>query len=130
VTVVDASVVVQALADDTLVGDHAREALLGQALTSPEVLDLEVLAALRGLNRANLIDRARADAAIADLTVLPVRRLSHVPLVRRIWQLRDNVTAYDGAYVALAETLEVPLLTRDVRLSRATGIRCEVELLR
>jgi len=48
----------------------------------------------------------------------------------RGWQLRDNVTAYDGAYVALAETLEVPLLTRDVRLSRATGIRCEVELLR
>ena len=60
---------------------------------------------------------------------LPIRRLPHAPLLPRIWALRDNLTAYDAAYVALAEAIGAPLLTADRKLARAPGIDCEVELL-
>jgi len=66
---------------------------------------------------------------MADLIDLPLRRASHRPLLRRCWQLRHNLTSYDACYVALAETLDVPLLTADGRLADAPGLRCAVELL-
>jgi predicted nucleic acid-binding protein len=66
---------------------------------------------------------------LGDLTVLPVRRVSHRLLVQRCWELRRAVTVYDAAYVALAEALGIALLTADARLSRAPGLRCRVELL-
>ncbi len=71
----------------------------------------------------------RAKVALSDLAALPVRRISHRPLVERCWELRHAVTVYDAAYVALAEALEIPLLTADARLSRAPGLRCRVDLL-
>jgi predicted nucleic acid-binding protein len=71
----------------------------------------------------------RAIQALADLALLSVSRVSHTPFLGRIWELRDNVTPYDAAYVALAEVMEAPLLTADARLSRAPGVRCEVVLI-
>jgi predicted nucleic acid-binding protein len=61
--------------------------------------------------------------------LLPLRRYPHGPLLSRIWELRDNLTVYGAAYVALAEALDAPLLTVDARLARAPGVRCQVELL-
>ena len=71
----------------------------------------------------------RARLALADLVDLPLTRAPHAALLERCWQLRSNLTPYDAAYVALAEAFDCPLLTADVRLSRATGPRCHVEVL-
>ena len=71
----------------------------------------------------------RAEFALTDLLDLPLERVAHRPLARRCWELRDNVTVYDAAYVAAAEALEASLLTSDRRLAAATGPRCPVELL-
>jgi predicted nucleic acid-binding protein len=71
----------------------------------------------------------RAMLAMSDLRALPLRRTPHRPLLARCWELRDNLTIYDAAYVALAEALEVLLLTGDSRLARATGPACTIEAL-
>ena len=71
--------------------------------------------------------RSRAASAVADLADLPLRRSSQQPLLHRIWELRHAVTPYDAAYIALAEALDVVLVTADARLSRAAGVRCEIE---
>jgi len=76
------------------------------------------------------MDARRAALALADLTALPLRRAPHRALLARCWELRDNLTVYDAAYVALAEALEVTLLSGDGRLERATGPRCHIEVLR
>lgn len=123
--VIDASVLATALGDDGIGGDAARERLLGQELVAPEIIDLEVMSVWR----RTLTDERRAALALSDLAQLPLRRAPHLPLLARCWQLRQNVTPYDAAYVALAEALEVTLLTADGRLSRASGIRCVVELM-
>lgn len=127
--VVDASVLVPALADDGEDGDTARERLRGQSLVAPELIDLEVASVLRRLLLAGRLPARRGDLALVDLGDLPLRRAPHRPLLARCWDLKDNVTVYDAAYIALAEALEVVLVTADVRLSRAPGVRCEVELL-
>lgn len=72
----------------------------------------------------------RAELAIQDLLAMPLDRAAHQPLLARCWELRDNVTVYDAAYVALAEALGLPLVTADGRLARAPGPRCPIELLR
>jgi len=129
VIVVDASIVVLALGADTADGARARQRLLGERLTAPEIVDLEVMAAWRRLVQRGLLSARRAADAVRDLALFPVQRAPHRPLVTRCWELRDTVTVYDAAYVALAEALGVPLLTTDARLSRARGPRCTVELL-
>lgn len=100
-------------------------------LAAPEVIDLEFLQSMRGLLRAGKIDGQRADLAILDFDDLPVRRHRHRHLRRRIWKLRHDISAYDAAYVALAEWLDSRLITADARLARAvTGlgldVRCEL----
>ena len=127
--VVDASVLSVALGDDGTDGAAARAAISGETLTAPELLDLEVLSVWRRQVAAGRMSRGRAELALADLYAIPVRRASHRPLMDRCWELRQTVTAYDAAYVALAEVLAVPLLTADARLSRAPGLRCQVDLL-
>jgi predicted nucleic acid-binding protein len=129
VIVVDASVLATALADDSSDGDRARARLHGEQLAAPELLDLEVASVLRGQMHAGSLDARRGDLALTDLDALPVQRAPHRPLLRRCWQLRDNLTIYDAAYVALAEALEVDLLTADRRLAKAPGPRCRIELL-
>jgi predicted nucleic acid-binding protein len=130
VIAVDASVLAVALADDGQDGDHARARLREERLTAPELVDLEVASVWRRQMREGAIDVRRAALALADLAALPLRRASHRPLLARCWELRDNLTIYDASYVALAEALDVTLLTGDGRLARATGPRCHIEVLR
>lgn len=127
--VVDASVLSVALGDDAIDGAAARAAIAGHTLTAPELLDLEVVSVWRRQVAAGRMTPARAELAIADLVAIPIRRVSHRALMDRCWELRQTVTVYDAAYIALAETLAVPLLTADARLSRSPGLRCRVELL-
>lgn len=127
--VVDASVIAPALADDDEDGDRARERLRSERLVAPELLDLEVVAVVRKALFAGVLDERRAAMALADLANLDLERVSHRPLLGRIWELHPNVTPYDAAYVALAETIEATLVTADHRLSQAPGPRCEIEYL-
>ena len=128
--VVDASVIAPALSvDEHVLGEHLRERLERERLVAPALIDLEVASAWRGQARGGQLHDRRAEAALADLAALPLERVPHGPLMRRIWDLRDNLSAYDASYVALAESLDTILLTGDERLARAPGIRCEVELL-
>lgn len=128
--VVDASVLVNALADDDADGDLARNRLLADPdLHAPSLVDLEVLSVLRRQLRLGRLDNRRAELAVADLRVLALTRYPHLELVGRVWALRDTLTAYDGAYVALAETLDCPLVTSDKRLARVSGSACPIEVL-
>jgi predicted nucleic acid-binding protein len=129
VIVADASVLVVALADDGPDGGRARARLRGKRLALPEIADLEVASVLRRQLRAGVIDARRAQLALDDLTALPARRAPHRPLMARCWELRDNLTPYDAAYVALAEAMGVTLLTGDRQLARAPGTRCLIESL-
>ena len=129
--VVDASVVVTALADDGADGEELRSRLQADGdLHVPEVLDLEVAAALR---RLVVMERAlsarRASQALEDLADLPAERYGHRPLLGRVWALRHNLAAYDAAYVALAEALGAVLITADRRLARCPGLSCELEVV-
>jgi len=99
-------------------------------LHAPHVLDLEVAQVLRRLTHLKEITAARAHAALDDYDGLLVERSAHSDLLRRVWELRDSMTAYDGAYVALAEALAAPLLTCDARLAGSHGHRATIEPLR
>lgn len=128
--VVDASVLVVALADDGQDGENARLRLRGERLAAPELIDLEVVSVLRRQLRQGELNERRAVQALSDLTDLPLQRASHRALLNRCWELRGNLTVYDAAYVALAEALDTTLLTGDARLSRAAGPRCKIEAFR
>jgi len=111
------------------------DALLARALDprerlhAPHLLDIEVTQVLRRLVRQKEIALARADQALEDLSHLVLERHDHLSLVPRVWQLRDSLTAYDAAYVALAEALDAPLLTSDAKLAGAHGHRATIELI-
>ena len=100
----------------------------GETLHAPHLIDLEVVQVLRRYAAAGEISAERAREALDDLAAFRLRRWAHEPLTLRIWDLRQNLTAYDAAYVALAEALGAPLLTRDRRLASAPGIRARVEV--
>jgi predicted nucleic acid-binding protein len=127
--VVDACVLATALADDGDEGRRVRARLPVEGVFAPEVVDLEVTSYVRRARRSGQLGPERTIQALADLALMSLARFSHTPFLSRIWDLRDNLTPYDAAYVALAEMLEVPLLTADARLARAPGIRCEVVVL-
>ncbi|CAN5182787.1 hypothetical protein BH20ACT9_BH20ACT9_24010 [soil metagenome] len=127
--VVDASVLAPALADDTSDGDTARARLRGQALAAPELIDLEVVSVVRRQLRNGDLETRRAELALADLIDLPLRRVPHRRLLGRCWEMRRNLTVYDAAYVALAELLDLVLVTADARLSKAPDLRCRIEVL-
>jgi predicted nucleic acid-binding protein len=130
VLVIDASVLAVALLDDGPDGDTVRHRLRGEQLAAPALIDLEVASVWRGLARGGLLDSRRVGLALDDLRDMPMQRVEHTPFLARCWELRDNLTIYDAAYVALAETLKAPLLTGDRRLSRATGPRCTIEVIK
>ena len=127
--VVDASVLVVALADDGVDGDRARQRLRGEELAAPELIDLDVMSVLRKQVAAGHLDDRRAGLCLTDLSDLSLHRAHHLPLLRRCWELRDNVTVSDASYVALAELLAATLLTADSRLARAAGPRCPIDIL-
>ena len=99
------------------------------SLHAPELLDLEVAQVLRRLVREGALSASRAEAAIQDLLDLRIVRYPHSVLLPRIWQLRHNLSAYDAAYVVLAEKLGATLLTRDARLASAAGHAATIEVV-
>ncbi len=123
--VVDASVLVAFYAaDDPRHSLVAERLSASDALFSPAHLDVEVVSALRGLAQSNpRLERVVPDA-LAHLAGFPIRRMPMPPLLGRVWELRHNITAYDAAYVALAERLDAVLVTCDTRLVNASGPRC------
>ncbi len=128
--VVDASVLANALADDHAAGRSARSRLaVGEDLAGPDLIDVETVAVLRKRWLAGDLTRHRFSVAIDDLEDLELSRYPALPLVRRAYELRVNVTPYDAVYVALAERLGATLLTADQRLSSAPGITCPIETL-
>ncbi len=127
--VTDASALVRAIADDGAGGELARARLHGETLHAPELVDLEVMSVLRRLLATGRLDAHRAALALGALADLPLVRGSHLRLLPRVWELRNNVTPYDAVYVALAEALDADLLTADARLAAAPGLRCRVTVL-
>lgn len=101
-----------------------------ESIHAPHLLDVEVAQVLRRLVLARTLAEARAVDALSDLEGLNIERHPHLPLLRRIWTLRNAISAYDAAYVALAEGLGAPLLTCDGKLARAHGHAATIELLR
>ncbi|MBV9153623.1 MAG: type II toxin-antitoxin system VapC family toxin [Alphaproteobacteria bacterium] len=128
--VIDASSLVEVLLR-TPAGSVIEKRLFenGQTLHAPHLLDIEVAHALRRYALSGQIDCTRGRTALTLLTALPLNRYPHTFLLPRIWELRNNLTAYDALYVALAEALRVPLITRDRRLASAAGHRARIELL-
>jgi predicted nucleic acid-binding protein len=99
------------------------------SLHVPHLADVEVAQTLRRYVREGGLDAASGAEAIDDLSALDLQRHSHEPLLGRVWALRQNLTAYDAVYVALAEALDAKLLTCDSRVARAPGMARRVELL-
>ncbi len=100
-----------------------------QTLHAPHLLDLEIAQVLRRYCHIGDLEPERAEEALADLAALGVVRYPHDLFLPRIWELRHNVTAYDASYIALAEELSAPLLTRDQSLAAAPGHRAAVEVI-
>lgn len=128
--VTDASVVLELLLRTP--ASPALEARLldsGETLHAPHLLDVEVAQVLRRYAARNEISAARGRLGLELLSQLPITRYPHEPLLPRIWALRTTLTAYDAAYVALAEGMGATLLTRDARLSTAAGSRAKIELV-
>jgi len=130
VIVVDASALVEALFQ-TPAASAARARLLNaeQTLHAPHLIDLEVAQVLRRYAASGRIEPAQGRDALNDLNDFPLDRYPHDLFLPRVWELRHNLTAYDAAYVALAEALDATLLTRDRRLAAASGHRARIELV-
>ena len=128
--VLDASAAVELLVarPRAAAGLRSRLARAGETVHVPHVFDLEVVAAIRRNALRGALSGRRAGLALRRLEDLRATRYSHVPLRRRIWELRENLTPYDAAYVALAETLRAPFVTVDAPLAAAVQTRAEVEL--
>jgi len=130
VIVVDASIVANALGDDGADGAAVRDRLTNAGdLAAPDLIDVETTAVLRKRWIAGDLDDQRFSDSIDDLEDFDLTRYPTLPLMRRAFELRSNVTAYDAAYVALAERLGCTLLTADQRLAAAPTINCAVEVL-
>ena len=127
--VVDASALIECLLQTPLGAKiEGRVFAPHQTLHAPQLLDLEVVQVLRRFAAAGTITAGRGDDAVQDLVDLSVHRYPHAPFLPRIWELRGAMTAYDAAYIALAEALDAPLLTCDSRLASARGHRARVEI--
>lgn len=128
--VVDASALIEVLLN-TPSGARITERLFDgqETLHAPCLLDIEVAQVLRRFSLAGELNASRGLQAIEDLSDFPLSRYPHDLFLPRIWELRHNVTAYDAAYIALAEALDAPLLTRDARLASAAGHHATIEFV-
>ena len=126
--VIDASVLV-----DFYVGSEAVDAIVsrvrGEVLQAPVTVDAEVVHSLRRQTLAGRIDVALAEDALRRFIATRIVRHPVEPLIARMWSLRRNITAYDASYVALAESLNLPLITRDARLARSSGHAARIEYI-
>lgn len=127
--VVDASVLAPALADRGSDGRRIRQRLRGEQLAGPDLVVIEVASVLRRQANAGMLTTEQLNNAITDLRDLPITLFPALPTLRRIVDLRANLTAYDASYVALAELLGVTLLTADRRLAHAPGAKCTFQIL-
>ncbi|MGH3793608.1 MAG: type II toxin-antitoxin system VapC family toxin [Pseudonocardiaceae bacterium] len=128
--VVDASVLADALLDDGAVGQHARAVLSEDThWVAPAHVLVEVLSVVRGRVLGGKLGIERGDEAVSAMTELAIEVIDPATVVERMWELRDNVTAYDAAYLAVAEVIDAPLVTGDARLARVTGVKCAVRLV-
>lgn len=127
--VIDASAMIELLLG-TSCAPAVRSRVLdsGELMLAPHVLDLEIAQALRRYCAAGDLDAARGAEALEDLAAMPIHRVAHDVLLPRIWELRNNVTAYDAAYLALAEASGAPLVTCDRALAGAPGHEARVEV--
>ena len=110
-------------------GQRLRDRLRGETVLGPDLLRTEVTSVLRRHADNGNLTPQQADAAIEDLLAFPITVYPTAPLLRRVWELRSNVTAYDGCCIALAEAAKLPLLTADRHLANAPGLRCAVEVM-
>ena len=124
--VIDASVLITALVENTDDAAWARELTASPDLHGPELIYAEVINGIRRSEINQTISTVQAEFARINLTRLRLNLHPFAPFADRIWELRHNLTAYDAWYVALAEVLDCPLVTLDLRISRAGGIQCEV----
>jgi predicted nucleic acid-binding protein len=130
VIVLDASAVLEVvLATPAAPAVLNRLVAVGETLHAPHLIDLEVLQVLRRYCATGEVSPVRAAEALADYLDFPIVRYPHDVLAVRIWELRENLTAYDAAYVALAEALSAPLVTRDRKLATAPGHRALIEVV-
>jgi predicted nucleic acid-binding protein len=128
--VVDASALLELLLQTDLADRLMDRALApSESLHAPHLLDIEIISALRRLAQREEISIKRAEQVLADFSQLLIQRHGHQQLTERIWQFRESLTAYDGAYVALAEALDAPLLTCDAKLAHAHGHHAKIELV-
>jgi predicted nucleic acid-binding protein len=128
--VVDASAILELLLGTDRADDVAARALApGERLQAPHLVDIEVAQALRRLVQLKAITAVRAEQALDDFTGFVIERHPHRELLPRIWGLRESLAAYDGAYVALAEALDAPVLTCDAKLGRSHGHRVRIEVV-
>jgi predicted nucleic acid-binding protein len=130
VIIVDASALLEFLLQ-TRLGARVEARLFRDQdeLHSPHLADVEVTQGLRRLVRAGEVSSDRAAEAIADLADLDLHRHAHLDLLTRAWKLRENITAYDAMYVALAEALDAPIVTCDTPLAKAPGHRAHIEVI-
>ncbi len=124
--VLDASAVIELFVRDEANLDLRRRILTGSGV-APELIDLEAANVIRKMVLRREIAAAEAREALGEIRDSPVTRIPHRPLVSRVWELRDTLTAYDAAYVALAEMCGVPILTCDARLARSDSHDAEIE---
>lgn len=112
-------------------GQHIQEQYLveGESFHVPHLLDLEVIQVLRRYSHHRILTNHRATQAMEDFLDFPLTRYPHQPLLSRIWELRENFTSYDAAYISLAEALEIPLVTCDAKLTTAPGHRANMVLI-
>jgi predicted nucleic acid-binding protein len=131
VIVLDASAATAVVLNERGLAEGVRERLAQTrgAVHVPHLFDLEVLSAIRGHLRGGRLAHDAAERALDLASQLRVRRWEHHPFRDRIWAMRDNVSAYDAVYLALAEALELPLVTTDARLATATGTAAEIVLV-
>jgi predicted nucleic acid-binding protein len=124
--VLDASAAVALLADAGPAGEWVATTISGATLIAPDLMPFEVSNILRRHAHSGALDPSAATLAHTDLLALTVDLYPYAAFAERVWELRQNVTAYDAAYVALAELLAAPLVTLDARLARAPGARCSM----
>lgn len=126
--VIDTSAMIEILLNEETADVELRKRVLLNRLTAPELFDIEAVSVLRRLERSGIVTKDDAAAVLSDIGNAPIARAPHKPLVGRVWELRHCVGAYDATYIALAEELDVPLVTCDAKLAKSQGHAAKIEL--